>query len=104
MSNNTEYIPQRLQLENMSFALHCAYKEIDSLRSALEMYEVYMSVMQKDAETYLTPNSDATVTEMFRYKSDEWFVSRMLEHLDGPMQREVQSAARKVLKETLRHR
>lgn len=86
-----------MKLEDANFALHCAYEEIDRLKSALEMYEAHMSVMQKDAETYLTPNSDATVTEMFHYRSDEWFVSRMLYHLDGPMQREVQSVGRKVL-------
>ena len=55
--------------------------ECKRLRDALEMHEAHMSVMQKD-----NCNKD-------------WFISMMLYHLDGPMQREVQKATREALEE-----
>lgn len=36
-----EYVPQRSQLEDANFALHCAYEEIDNLKLELERYKIH---------------------------------------------------------------
>jgi hypothetical protein len=47
----------------------------------LERLEALLRAMQADAVTYLTPGSGC---------GSDWFVSRMLWHLDGPEQRAAQ--------------
>jgi hypothetical protein len=59
------------------------------LREALEIHEAHMDIMQRDSERYLMP--DDTVF------NQDWFVSQMLYHLDGLMQREMQQTAREAL-------
>lgn len=35
MKNEPEYVPERSQLEDANFALHCAYEEIDELNKSI---------------------------------------------------------------------
>ena len=51
------------------------------LAEKLERLEALLRAMQADAVTYLTPGSGC---------GSDWFVSRMLWHLDGPEQRAAQ--------------
>jgi hypothetical protein len=48
---------------------------------ALEKLDALLRSMQTDAVRYLVPDNDCGA---------EWFLSRMLWHLDGPAQREAQ--------------
>jgi hypothetical protein len=49
---------------------------------ALERLDALLRSMQADAVRYLVPDNDCGA---------EWFVSRTLWHLDGPVQREAQN-------------
>lgn len=60
--------------------------EIASLRAECQrpkLMDALLAAMQADAVTYLVPDNDCGA---------DWFVSRMLRHLDGPQQREAQNA------------
>ena len=41
-----EYVPQRSQLEDANFALHCAYEEIDDLKSEIEIQVEQIRVLK----------------------------------------------------------
>ncbi len=55
-----------------------------SLEQRCERLDALLRAMQADAVKYLTPNSGCGA---------DWFVSRMLWHLDGPEQRAAQGDA-----------
>ena len=54
---------------------------IDEAADALEKMDALLRVMQSDAVAYLVPDNDCGM---------DWFVNRMLGHLDGPQQRNAQ--------------
>jgi hypothetical protein len=59
-------------------------REVKSLEQKVQRLEALMRAMQADAVTYLKPDSGCGA---------DWFVSRMLWHLDGPEQRAAQGDA-----------
>lgn len=87
--NDCEYCGQRLMEHQIHNCRQKLMDEIAKLKTAMGMYESLMSAMQRDAEKYLMPDD----TQF----SKSWFVSRILYHIDGPMQKEVQSTAREAL-------
>jgi hypothetical protein len=65
--------------------------EIERLREALEAHENHMTAGQTLAVKYLVPEVDPD-----SIGKDE-FISRIIEHFDGPDQRTVQAKAREAL-------
>ena len=57
---------------------------VGPLAQKVERLDALLRTMQADAITYLTPDSGCGA---------DWFVSRMLWHLDGPQQRDAQGPA-----------
>jgi len=54
---------------------------MDDIATRLEKMDALLRSMQADVVRYLVPDNDCGV---------DWFVSRMLWHLDGPEQRDAQ--------------
>jgi hypothetical protein len=78
-------------LHGAPFTFEKAKAEIKLLRDALEAHEKHMAAGQTLAVKYLVPVVDPDSIE----KDD--FVSRIIEHFDGPDQRAVQAKARAAL-------
>lgn len=56
-------------------------RSVRPLKQKVERLDALLCAMQADARRYLTPGSGC---------GSDWFVSRMLWHLDGPEQRAAQ--------------
>ena len=56
-------------------------RSVRPIEQKVERLDALLRAMQADARTYLTPGSGCGA---------DWFVSRMLWHLDGPEQRAAQ--------------
>lgn len=82
---NNEMAIRCLQSENASLGQQNA-----CLSAELREYDDHMARMQADAEKYLIPGNECGM---------QWFVSRMLWHLDGPEQRRLANSAAKCMVE-----
>jgi len=63
---------------------YATWCEVGRLRAIVERYRAHLRHMQADATTYLIPD----LTDCGR----DWFISRILWHLDGPQERAIEAA------------